>query len=168
MINQKSAAFTHQQTVIFSLRLIHLPHLACRKISQFIDEKPRWFLSLIQIFFIGLDNRYQWGFCEPSENCDDFTMDVELFATDNGESANNDVVSFDVTMNYDNGESAMATGSVTIVRTGSEEPLLQAQLYHQNLPTDVTSLNPGYNNTTYSIWLIRSYLSVSFFKFLTR
>ena len=70
-------------------------------------------------------------------------MDVELFATDNGESANNDVVSFDVTMNYDNGESAMATGSVTIVRTGSEEPLLQAQLYHQDLPADVTTLNPG-------------------------
>ena len=70
-------------------------------------------------------------------------MDFVLFVTDHKDSANNDVVSFDVTMTYDNDQTLTASGDVTIQRTGSEQPLLQAQLWHDTLPADVTQINPG-------------------------
>ena len=92
----------------------------------------------------GLCNRYQWGCCTPAENCDQFTMEFKLFATDHQLSANNYVHSFDVTMNYDNDRSVTATANVTINRAGIEEPLLQARLWHDSLPADVTQINPGY------------------------
>ena len=102
--------------------------------------------------FSGLCNRYQWGCCEPSENCDQFTMDFVLFATDHKDRANNDVVSFDVTMTYDNDQTLTASGDVTIQRTGSEQPLLQAQLWHDTLPADVTQINPGcVHNSLFSL-----------------
>ena len=70
-------------------------------------------------------------------------MDFVLFVTDHKDSTNNDVISFDVTMTYDNDQTLTASGDVTIQRTGSEQPLLQAQLWHDTLPTDVTQINPG-------------------------
>ena len=71
-------------------------------------------------------------------------MEFKLFATDHQLSANNYVHSFDVTMNYDNDRSMTATANVTISRAGTEEPLLQAQLWHDSLPADATQINPGY------------------------
>ena len=71
-------------------------------------------------------------------------MDFVLFATDHKDSADNDVISFDVTMTYDNDQTLTTSGDVTIQRTGSEQPLLQAQLWHDTLPADVTQINPGY------------------------
>ena len=70
-------------------------------------------------------------------------MEFVLFVTDHKDSANNDVISFDVTMMYDNDQTLTASGDVTIQRTGSEQPLLQAQLWHDTLPADVTQINPG-------------------------
>ena len=70
-------------------------------------------------------------------------MDFKLFATDHPLSVNNSAHEFDVTMNYDNDRSVTATTSVTINRSGNEEPLLQAQLWHDALPSDVTTINPG-------------------------